>query len=377
LERCDVLIVGGGPAGSSCAFGLRDSGLDVLILDRSEFPRHKTCAGWITPPVLEELGIDAAQYAKENLLQPIHGFEIRRIGDPEARFRSPVPISYGILRREFDDFLLRRCEARLRLGEALDSLERRGESWIVNGAIEAKLVVGAGGHSCPVARRLSRLKPADEPIVVAQELEYILTEEQRASCPVDGELPELFFTDDLRGYGWIFRKGDFLNVGLGRQDRLRISEHVERFVRFLRSEGRLTDDPPSVFRGHAYLLYGQAPRPLVADAVLLVGDAAGLAYPRSGEGIRPAVESGLLAARAIQSASGSYDANALAPYRRALERRLGRRDPRWTLGWTDLLPAPLTQKLAGRLMALPWFARRVVIERWFMQRQQGLLPQSD
>jgi flavin-dependent dehydrogenase len=348
--------------------------LDVLILDRSEFPRHKTCAGWITPPVLEELGIDAAQYAKENLLQPIHGFGIRRVGDPEARFRSPVPISYGILRREFDDFLLRRCEARLRLGESLESMERRGESWIVNGAIEAKLVVGAGGHSCPVARRLSGIRPADEPIVVAQELEYTLTEEERASCPVQGELPELFFTDDLKGYGWIFRKGDFLNVGLGRQDRHRISEHVERFIRFLRSEGRLTEDPPSVLRGHAYLLYGQAARPLISDAALLVGDAAGLAYPRSGEGIRPAVESGLLAARAIESASGSYDANALAPYPRALERRLGRRDPRWTPGWTDLLPAALTQKLAGRLMAMPWFARRVVIERWFMQKQQGPLP---
>lgn len=377
MDRCDVLIVGGGPGGSSCAFGLRKSGLDVLVLDRSEFPRHKVCAGWITPPVFEELSIDPAQYAKQSLLQPIHGFGIRRVGDPEARFRSSAPISYGILRSELDDFLLRRCGARLRLGEPLESLERCGDGWLVNASIEARLVVGAGGHFCPVARRISGHRPADEPIVAAQELEYPLTPEGVASCPVHGDMPELFFTEDLKGYGWIFRKGDLLNVGLGRQDRQRISEHVERFVRFLRDEGRLSDHPPSSFRGHAYLLQGQAPRPLFADGVLLVGDAAGLAYPRSGEGIRPAVESGLLAARAIQSASGRYDASALARYGIALERRLGRREPRWTLGWTDLLPAPLTQRLAGRLMAMPWFARRVVIERWFMQRQQRPLPPPD
>jgi flavin-dependent dehydrogenase len=61
MDTCDVLIVGGGPAGSSCAWKLRDSGLDVLIMDRQRFPRDKVCGGWITPQVLEELAIDAAE----------------------------------------------------------------------------------------------------------------------------------------------------------------------------------------------------------------------------------------------------------------------------------------------------------------------------
>ena len=71
MERCDVLIVGGGPGGSSCAWGLRESGLDVVILDRARFPRDKVCAGWITPQVCQELAIDPADYRKARLMQPI------------------------------------------------------------------------------------------------------------------------------------------------------------------------------------------------------------------------------------------------------------------------------------------------------------------
>ena len=53
MDRCDVLIVGGGPAGSTCAGKLRQAGVDVLVIDKQVFPRDKTCAGWVTPPVLE------------------------------------------------------------------------------------------------------------------------------------------------------------------------------------------------------------------------------------------------------------------------------------------------------------------------------------
>jgi geranylgeranyl reductase family protein len=374
MERCDVLIVGGGPGGSSCALGLRDSGLDVLVLDRKRFPRHKTCAGWITPQVLDELAIDSEHYAKERVFQPIQGFRIRRIGAAEVEVRFEKPVSYGIRRCEFDHFLLERCEARLRLGEAATRIERAGGRWLVNGSIEAPLLVGAGGHFCPVGRRLSEAGAEGEPIVAAQELEFELDEAGRASCPVEPEIPELFFTDDLKGYGWLFRKGDFLNVGLGRQDRHRLSDHVARFLEFLRAEGKLPHPLPGGLRGHAYLLHGQAPRRLVDDAALLVGDSAGLAAPRSGEGIRPAVESGLLAAQRIEEAAGRYDRASLDGYRRAIEERFGKREPRLRFGATDLLPAPLARRLAGKLLATPWFARRVVIERWFVQAHEPALP---
>ena len=73
MDACDILIVGGGPAGSSCAWGLRDSGLNVVVLDRATFPRNKLCGGWITPLVLDELSIAPDDYAPGHVFQPIYG----------------------------------------------------------------------------------------------------------------------------------------------------------------------------------------------------------------------------------------------------------------------------------------------------------------
>jgi flavin-dependent dehydrogenase len=70
MERCDVLIVGGGPAGSSCAWGLAPSGLRVVVLDRKAFPRDKTCAGWVRPAVVQELHIDLDDYSRGRVPEP-------------------------------------------------------------------------------------------------------------------------------------------------------------------------------------------------------------------------------------------------------------------------------------------------------------------
>ena len=111
MESCDVLIVGGGPAGSSCARGLRKSGLDVAILDKQAFPRDKVCGGWITPRVLTELEIDPAEYAQEHALQPITGFRVGCVGGPSLETNYGQAVSYGIRRRQFDDYLLKRSGA--------------------------------------------------------------------------------------------------------------------------------------------------------------------------------------------------------------------------------------------------------------------------
>ena len=113
MDPCDVLIVGGGPAGSSCAWRLRGSGLDVAILDKAVFPRHKVCGGWITPAVLAELEIDPAEYGRGRVLQPITAFRTGSIGGPAIETLYGAPVSYGIRRCEFDDYLLRRSGARL------------------------------------------------------------------------------------------------------------------------------------------------------------------------------------------------------------------------------------------------------------------------
>jgi flavin-dependent dehydrogenase len=368
VEHCDVLIVGGGPSGSSCAWGLRESGLDVVVLDRRRFPRDKVCAGWITPQVCQELAIDPADYRKARLMQPIRGFAVERMRSAQVVVDCGEVVSYGIRRREFDHFLLERCAARLRLAEPLRELRRAGGRWIANEEIEARWLVGAGGHFCPVARRLGARPGETEPTtVVAREIEFEMSPAQQASCHVHPELPELIFAADLEGYGWVVRKGDWLNVGIGRQDATSFPGRVEEFLDWLETRGRVPEGFPRDLKGHAYLLYDEASRPLAGDGVLLLGDAAGLAYARSGEGIRPAVESGLLAARALRQ-GGEPGAVARA-YERALVARFGRRNGRKRRSLSDWLPQRWRGPVAGRVLAMPWFARRVVIERWFLQRQ--------
>ena len=122
MDSCDVLIVGAGPAGSSCAWGLRRAGLDVLILDRCIFPRNKVCGGWITPAVLEELQVSPAEYSQEPRLPADYGISNQPHGR-QARVETDYgkPISYGIRRIEFDEFLLARCGARISAGNVSEN----------------------------------------------------------------------------------------------------------------------------------------------------------------------------------------------------------------------------------------------------------------
>lgn len=360
----DALIVGGGPAGSTCARALVQAGLRVLVMDKRPFPRDKVCAGWITPAVVRTLNLDTEDYRRRNVFQPITRFRVGRIGDKPVMLDYAKPVSFGIRRCEFDNYLLQRSGAELCLGHSVLSIERRDGRWLINGEIDAGLLVGAGGHFCPVARHLGATPGKSERSVTAQEIEFQLSDAQRAQCSVEGERPELYFCPDLAGYGWCFRKGDYLNVGLGREDSDDLAGHVQRFLDWLIDTGRVPRDTPRRFHGHAYILYGHTQRKLFDDGVLLIGDAAGLAYPQSGEGIRTAVESALLAARTVLAADGAYAAPQLAPYAHALRKRFGK--PGSGAGLSGLLPAALSQGLAGWLLKKPWFARRVVLDRWFL-----------
>ena len=371
MDACDVLIVGGGPAGSSCAWKLRDSGLDVVVLDKQHFPRDKICGGWITPAVLSELEIDSRDYAHGRVFQRITGFRTGCIGGQMIDTKYDETVSYGIRRREFDEYLLRRSGARLLEGVNLTTLERRDGAWVANGALRARLVVGAGGHFCPVAR-LTGAKSHGEQAVVAQEAEFEMDENQRAGCAVSPEVPELYFCSDLKGYGWCVRKQNFLNIGLGRMDPHRLSEHVSSFLRFLNSAGRLNFELPHALPGHAYLLYGSSTRNIADDGMLLIGDAAGLAYSQSGEGIRPAIESGLLAAKAILGAQGRYSREVLEGYRALLAQRFGASE-HWATRLGRHLPSRLIQALGKRLLGMRWFASDVVVHRWFLHAGEPAL----
>jgi flavin-dependent dehydrogenase len=370
VVRCDALIVGGGPAGSTCARFLTRAGWDVLVIDRARFPRDKVCAGWVTPGVFRLLELDPEEYRATGLtIQTITGFRTSLMGDRPIETHYAAAISYAIRRCEFDDFLLRRSGARVFGATPLTSLERRDDVWVANADITARVVVGAGGHFCPIARRLESVPrgltrktghtgPPHVRPVVAKEAEFPL---QSGGNSADAELPELFFCEDLEGYGWCVRKGEYLNVGLGRRDHGDLNPHIDAFVRFLEGRGLARGASTVRWHGHAYLASGTGPRPLIDDAALVAGDAAGLAYPESGEGIKPAVDSGRLAAETLIAANGRVDREVLLPYAAALRRRYPEvRD-------TPRPIAALVKALGRRLLRSPVFTRRVLIDRWFLR----------
>lgn len=357
MRTCDVLIVGGGPAGSTCARELTGAGADVVLIDRARFPRDKVCAGWITPGVFTWLRLTPQEYRAAGLvLQEMRGFRTACGDGPQTHTTYETTVSYAIRRCEFDTFLLRRSQAQLVEGTPVVSLRRTNSRWIVNDSFAAPVVVGAGGHFCPVA---ARIRPhVDRGLVVAREVELRLAPGE--PCRVEPDTPELFFEEDLEGYGWCVRKADYLNVGIGRRVSARFNEAVRKFVSVLEAAGKAPRRASEWQRwhGHAYLLEHAVKRPPVADGLILVGDAAGLAYADSGEGIGPAIESGVLAARTLAAAGGRFGEAELWPYVQAFG----------TDGLLKALAGRVRSHIparVGRLLLSSGTFTRYVLDEWF------------
>jgi flavin-dependent dehydrogenase len=289
-------------------------------------------------------------------------------------------VSYGIVRREFDDFLLRRAEAsgaEVREGVRVQAIER------VNGHVAldvggrrcvTPLVIGAGGHHCPVARALGEIA-AEEKVVVARECETRLGAPLLREMTARHGTPELFAEPDFRGYGWYFTKGDFLNLGIGcvRDDETGagdgrdLHQRCEAMVRRLREDGRLPENVElEPFKGHAYAIRVRGPRRVAGPGFLLVGDAAGIARGVSGEGIGPAVESGSLAADLVVGRKGEpSDRDGLARrYAEEIDRRFGRAQG-WASRLVDLAPMSWIAHAARAVCRAPYLRRRLIFEGAF------------
>lgn len=114
-------------------------------------------------------------------------------------------------------------------------------------------------------------------------------------------------------------------------------------------------------------------RNVVGEGILLVGDAAGVAYSQSGEGIRPAIESGLLAAGAIIAANGRYNRATLESYRSLLAARFGESREGWSATIGRHLPTSLVSSAVKLLLASKWFSRHVILDQWFLRRDEPAL----
>ncbi|RRB13512.1 NAD(P)-binding protein [Larkinella knui] len=301
LSTYDAIIVGGGPAGSTCASILVRSGLRTLILDSAHFPRVKLCAGWLSAPVWDVLGLSPTEYTPG--LWAWNQVHINFRGKKYTVKSN----GYFVRRYEFDDFLLRRSNAEILEGYFVRQIERDSEGyWVLNNQFRAKYLVGAGGSHCPVARALFP-KPDNQPCGTQErEFEGIPEDIAASRAGADGE-PEILLHDDMKGYSWNIPKGSWLNVGTGTTVAREVVPAWNKARAFFEGvTGRRATIPVSArpmlekMKGHGYLAFHpNRLRTCQHDNAFLVGDALGLAQPMTGEGILPALLSGKICGMAI------------------------------------------------------------------------------
>ncbi|MCP5420896.1 MAG: NAD(P)/FAD-dependent oxidoreductase [Gammaproteobacteria bacterium] len=320
MRTYPVIIVGGGPAGSSCAWQLRRHGVECLVLDRQVFPRLKLCAGWITPEVVSDLELESAPYPRGFItFQQLHvhlwglGFKLNTV-------------QHSIRRYEFDDWLLQRCGAPVET-HYVRQIRRDGPDYVIDDQYRCHYLVGAGGTKCPVYRTLFRdANPR------AKELQAVTLEDE---FPYDWRDPAChlwFFTKGLPGYSWyVPKQNGYINVGVGGMaQRLKIrnddiKNHWSHFTRQL-TRKKLIDARDYHPGGYSYYLRADVDVGQV-DKAFVVGDSAGLATRDLCEGIGPAVKSGMRVADVIAGKASQYALAEVSKYSgvglmgRFLERR--------------------------------------------------------
>jgi menaquinone-9 beta-reductase len=291
MRSCDVLIIGGGPAGSSAAWRLRRAGADVLLLDRERFPRVKLCAGWITPEVVRELEMDLCSYPHRLLTFPRLRVHVGRLHVPVAC------VQHSIRRVEFDAWLLERSGVPFEQHN-VRHIAVEDDGYVIDGAYRCRYLIGAGGTRCPVYRELFRdLNPR------ASELQIVTLEHEIQYDWQDSDCHLWFFEQGLPGYSWyVPKERGWLNVGVGgiaarmKHSGRDIREHWAHLAGRLGS--RLSPGAQYDPTGYSYFLRGKVEVVRRGNA-FITGDAAGLATRDLGEGIGPAIRSGLRAAQSI------------------------------------------------------------------------------
>ncbi|HEU0090092.1 MAG TPA: geranylgeranyl reductase family protein [Pseudonocardiaceae bacterium] len=355
-NEADVIVVGAGPAGSTAAAYLARAGLDVLLLEKSTFPRDKVCGDGLTPrgvKQLIDLGIDTSTQAGW-----LHNRGLRVVGGG-VRLELPWPElasfpPYGAVRprQDMDEMLVRHAEkagARLQerttVTEAITE-ERTGRVVGVRGrlgpdkrpvAYRAPLTLACDGVSARLALSLGMDKRADRPMGVAVRRYY--TSPRTNDDFLESHL-ELWDRSNpgapklLPGYGWIFGMGDGTsNVGLGILSTSQAYGNTD-YRALLRSWLDGTPAEWGLREGNAVGKVGGAALPMgfnrtphYREGLLLVGDAGGMVNPFNGEGIAYAMQSARLAAectvQAMARPAGSGREQALRRYPMVLRDELG------------------------------------------------------
>ncbi len=328
--EADVIVVGGGPGGAATAYYLAAAGVDVVVLDKAEFPRDKICGDGLTPAAVYELllmGVDVSDWTRNRGLRVIGGGNAIDFEWPDQQ--SLPGFGLACPRMQLDETLIARAQhagARLYENHSVYQAIQDSTGRVVGvrarvgrgaGARDivarGNLVVDAGGVSARLATSLGIAKNARRPMGVAARTYF-------RSPKADSEWMESHLelwngepgaSELLPGYGWIFPVGDGLvNVGLGSVSssasatKLPYREVFSQWTTHLPADWGFTPENQIGPLRSAALPMSFNRKPHYAAGLALVGDAGGMVSPFNGEGIAPAMKSGrFLAAAATQALS--------------------------------------------------------------------------
>jgi geranylgeranyl reductase family protein len=310
MEHFDVLVVGGGPAGSTTAYRLAEAGASVLLVDKATFPRDKPCGGGLTVRAVRQCPVDPSPVVEAE----VDVVELRfRYRDAVER-RSAEPVIRMTQRRRLDAFLLDAARER--------GVEVREGTTIDVTHAPADVVIGADGANGTTARAFGLGEGIVHGVAYEGNIPYGALSKERYGRRAVVELGEI-----PGGYGWVFAKGDHVNVGVGawQSEGPRIREHLAR-VCFAHD---LDPDQLENVRGHRLPMRRAGAR-IAGERALLVGDAAGLIDPISGDGMYECFVSSSLATAAVLDLLGGQ-ASSLEPYEAAVDAALM---PLHTASWT-------------------------------------------
>ncbi len=297
-HKYDSIIVGAGPAGSSAAYLLAKAGMQVLLIDKYAFPRNKLCGGLLSgraqkvfAGIFEESWRPAIEYVS-------HGVSFYA-GDSLLNCLDDCPPLHLTSRHVFDNYLLELAEKRG--AESLQACAVRtvdisnNTVQLANGkTLQADFIIGADGVLSQVARSLHPDILDKRRLGLGLEIEV-----PRGMFERDVTVPEIYFGLVRWGYGWLFPKAETLTIGIGGV-LSKNSSMKPLFHHFLQQLfGSVPDFP---IEGH-YLPFRRYRKAPGKASTLLVGDAAGLVEPITGEGIAFAMQSGQFAAEAILQAA--------------------------------------------------------------------------
>ena len=301
----DVAIIGAGPAGSTAAYRLATAGASVLLLDKATFPRDKPCGGGVTGRAARLLPFSIEPVVEDVVDRLECGLRYRHRFTRRAR----TPLAYMTQRRRLDHFLLQKAAeagAEVREGETADARE-----------LDARIVIGADGCNGSSAKQLGL---ADR-VVHGVALEANYPHEARFARAMVLEIAVI-----RGGYGWVFPKGEHVNVGVG--------GNAEEGPRLRAELRRMCEaygiDPEAAQDTRGYRLPLRLPGTLLARGrTAVIGDAAGLVDPFSGDGMYEAFLSArLVTDAALDVLAGRADD--LDAYQAAVERRIA---PLTRAGW--------------------------------------------